>query len=51
VPSDKQIVFEKFNLLRLKIKEVKTVSSHLPGWWGVADISSAAKQACPARQV
>src|SRR5436305_1787976 len=34
-----------------KLREAKTVSSHLPGWWGVADISSAANQACPARQV
>src|SRR5579859_3686783 len=33
-------------------KEVKTQGSHLPGWWGVADRSSAAEaQACPARQV
>jgi hypothetical protein len=24
---------------------------HLPGWWGVTDIPSAAEQACPARQV
>jgi hypothetical protein len=27
------------------------MSSHLPGWWGVADTPSAAEQACPARQV
>ena len=27
------------------------MGSHLPGWWGVADIPSAAEQACPARQV
>jgi hypothetical protein len=27
------------------------MGSHLPGWWGVADIPSTAEQACPARQV
>jgi hypothetical protein len=41
-----------FSASRVKTKRrSKRLRSHLPGWWGVADISSAAKQACPARQV